>query len=134
MIDPVFCEVWEDNWNARSVEELDEEFPWAKCPEEMRQGRWWPLVAETQEEIQNRAHQALMRIYNEHSKRDECVVLVTHGTFVNALVQNLCGIELRQEVFFAHRNGSLTCILWNGMNRQFAYVNDVAHLPPEFWT
>jgi len=134
IIDPVFCEVWEDNWKARPLKELEEEVPWVNLPEIMKQERWWPLVGETQVEIQIRAQKALQKIYDENGKQDNCVVLVTHGTFVNALIQSLCGMELHSEVFFAHRNGSLTCVLWNEMSREFVYINDVAHLPPQYWT
>ncbi|MFB3789125.1 MAG: histidine phosphatase family protein [bacterium] len=135
VISPVFCETWGTGWNARTADQLRERFPWAQLPASMEAGRWWPQVAETPEEIDRRAREALGLIAERHRGTEDGVCLIGHIEFGRVMFHHLMGLNSNRSVSFTFRNASFSQIRWLDEARKLIVsLNDVHHLPVELWT
>lgn len=135
VISPVFCETWGTAWNARTAPELRDLFPWANLPASLGEGRWWPQTAETTEEINLRARQAIGILEERHRDTEDRVCLIGHIEFGRILFHHLLGLNSNRSVTFTFRNASFSHVRWFGDARKIIVsLNDVHHLPEELWT
>lgn len=133
-VDPVFCEIWGDNWRARTRRELLADFPWANLPDSL-ETRWQPTIAETVDEVAARAKRALAYLTDRHCDGQERICLVAHWMFGAALLRSLLLDRENPAIEFALLNGSLTTIDCKPDGARCVHsINDVSHLPPNMWT
>jgi phosphoserine phosphatase len=135
VVDPVFCEIWGTDWNGHTKVELQKAFPWAELPDELGDHQWWPQIAETKENIIQRAEQAIKSILDIHKGLEDRVCLVGHGMFTDAILHVLLGASYRNGVTFNLYNSSL-CRMEFDINgdKVIKSINEVNHLPMEIWT
>ncbi len=134
IVNPVFCETWGTDWNARKKEELQRVFPWATLPDALNT-LWWPQIAETSREIMQRAKNALELLRQKHWGTSHRICLVSHIMFGSSLINEILEIPTHTDIFFQLRNASCTHIVLEEDHRRVVQsLNDVHHLPPHLWT
>lgn len=134
VVDPVFCEIWGDDWKGRTRNELSADFPWANLPDSL-ENRWWPKVAETADEIAERAKRAIDAILQAHANGEDRVCLVGHVMFGSPLLRAILGIPARLDISFDFFNASITQILVDPDGCRIVHaIDDVSHLSADLWT
>ncbi|MCZ6636059.1 MAG: histidine phosphatase family protein [bacterium] len=110
--------------------EIEAQFPGFIMPDGMGENGWWNRPKETYEEMIERAKCVAEAIVGW--EKGERVAIVSHGAFINGLVQVLLHGDALGQVYFSNHNTAINRLdfLDNGLLR-VRYLNRVEHLPPE---
>lgn len=118
--------------------EIAAQFAGYQVADGVHEGGWWPGGYEEMDACYSRACAVAAELYALAERQpDATVALVTHGTFLDALLQALFvpGEAYGDRVHFSHLNTAVSRIDF-GSDRHIAlrYLNRIDHLPPELVT
>ncbi len=121
--------------------QITEEFPDYMLPDLITEDGWW-LPTSAYEDLAScqgraiRVADTLRRWAKEPETADDCVALVSHGTFIDSLIKALTGSLPGSGFYFNHWNTAITRIDFFTTIREMRirYVNRVDHLPAELMT
>jgi broad specificity phosphatase PhoE len=112
---------------------MEADFPGYHLPERISETGWWNAArgSETMPEAIARAVQVAADL-RRRADSDERILLVTHGTFIDALIKALFAQLPSRALFYLHYNTAITRIDFIERERLLVrYLNRIAHLPPE---
>lgn len=116
-------------------------FPDLRLPRTLGDGPWYDRPFETEAPFLQRVRAALEDIRRRHADTDDRVALVSHGDFMDQLINQLAGVERRPENYSNHwvanwafHNTSITRVDLESGSRVIVYTNRLRHLPPELVT
>lgn len=113
--------------------EIEEQFPGYLLPDEITVDGWWPGGYEEMEVCYTRATNVakLLREWAPEMAEDR-VALVSHGTFLDALIKALLGHDFSVQMYYTHYNTAITRIDFTpGGFLLLRYMNRTEHLTPE---
>lgn len=114
--------------------EMAQEFPDYLLPDGIGDDGWWKGMHEPMAAAYGRAVKVAQEL---RSRQDtaERVALITHATFMDALLKALFHQIPNDRLFYYHYNTAITRIDFDGDGRlALRYLNRVDHLPPELLT
>jgi broad specificity phosphatase PhoE len=113
--------------------EIEEQFPGYQLPDAITESGWWYNGYEEMEECYARATRVAetLRDWTPDLAEDR-VALVSHGTFLDALIKALLGHDFSAQMYYTHYNTAITRIDFtpNGF-LLLRYLNRTEHLTPE---
>lgn len=118
---------------GRTRIEIETDFPGYVIPASVTEQGWWNPVrgSETMPEAIGRAVKVAADL-RRRADTDERILLVTHGTFIDALIKALFSQLPSRSIFYLHYNTAITRIDFVERERLLVrYINRIAHLPPE---
>ena len=121
-----------------SRNEIGAEFAGYQVADGVHDGGWWPGGYEEMDACYSRACAVAKQLYSlAQGRPDATIALVTHGTFLDALLQALFVPDegYGDRVHFSHLNTAVSRIDF-GAERRIAlrYLNRIDHLPPDLVT
>jgi len=116
---------------GKTRQEILEEFPGYVLPDEITDHGWWTGGWEELAACYARAVKVADRL-REWAGRDERIALISHGTFMDALLKALLNQLPGYHLWYSHFNTGITRIdfLEDGRLR-VRYLNRIEHLPPD---
>ena len=134
--------IWLDSQDGRgpigrpglSRSEMASRFPGFALPDAIAESGWWNRPIEQAEEMTARAARAAATIRNHLAKEERRVAIVSHGTFMNALIAQLTFGKPLADVFFSNHNTAISRFDFDGDTVRPRYLNRVDHLPPALVT
>jgi 2,3-bisphosphoglycerate-dependent phosphoglycerate mutase len=111
--------------------EIETGFPGYLLPDRITEQGWWNPArgSETMPEAMARAVQVSMDL-RRRAESDERILMVTHGTFLDALIKALFAQLPSRALFYLHYNTAITRIDFVERERLLVrYLNRIAHLP-----
>jgi broad specificity phosphatase PhoE len=116
--------------------EVAAEFPTYILPGDLTERGWWNRAYESMGVCYTRAAQVANRLrrWAEGDFRRERIALVTHGTFINCLLNMLLPQGTDESHFFWHYNTAITRLDFVNRWVVVRYLNRIDHLPPELVT
>ena len=132
------CGIWLDEGDCRGPvghsgltrSEIEVQFPGFVSPDGIGENGWWNRPKETYGEMIERAKRVAEAIVGWG--KGERVAIVSHGAFINGLIQVLLYGSGLEQVYFSNHNTAINRLDFadNGLLRP-RYLNRVEHLPPE---
>ncbi len=114
--------------------EILEEFPNYLLPADVTEQGWWTQGREDRSACFGRAIKVARRL-RSWAKDDERIALVSHGGFIDALLKALLNQVPSSHVFYLHFNAAISRIdLYDSGRLDIRYLNQVAHLPPKWFS
>lgn len=121
---------------GKSRGEILAEFPHYTLPDAITEAGWWAI--EKGMEPLDSAYGRAITVANalrQRAESDERIALVTHGTFIDALIKALFYQLPSRQMFYMHYNSAISRIDFMARDRMLVrYLNRIAHLPPELVT
>ncbi len=110
-----------------------EQFPNYVIPETITEAGWWTGGMEDITIAYGRAMRVAMRFREDARKTpDERVAIVSHGTFIDALIKGLLNMLPGRDRWFFHYNTAITRIdIRPDGGMYMRYMNRISHLMPE---
>ncbi|MDI7277228.1 MAG: histidine phosphatase family protein [Anaerolineae bacterium] len=119
---------------GKSREEMLAEFPGCVLPEEVTPQGWWFGGREDTVECYSRA-QRVAQTLRGWAANAECVALLSHGGFLDALLKALLDTPADDSHFYAHSNTGVSRLdLYVDGGVALRYLNRLEHLPCELVT
>lgn len=118
---------------GRTRSEIETDFVGFSLPDAITDAGWWNPArgSETMPEAIARAIQVAVDL-RRRAESDERILMVTHGTFIDALLKALFSQLPSRSMFYLHYNTGITRIDFLERERLLLrYLNRVAHLPPD---
>ncbi|MCB0086219.1 MAG: histidine phosphatase family protein, partial [Caldilineaceae bacterium] len=113
--------------------EMEEQFAGYQLPDTITEEGWWPGGYEEMEECYTRATRVAetLREWAPEMAEDR-IALVSHGTFLDALIKALLGHDFSAQLYYTHYNTAITRIDFTPNNfLLLRYVNRTEHLTPD---
>jgi broad specificity phosphatase PhoE len=114
---------------GQTRQQLQAQFPSYLLPAEITDRGWWHAGYEELWACQGRA----IKVANELRQRTgghECLVMVTHGTFLTCLLKALLNLLPGDGIWFLHHNTGVSYLHLGAEARvNVRYLNQVEHLP-----
>lgn len=134
--------IWLDSQDGRgpiggpglSRSEMASRFPGFVLPDAVMESGWWNRPVEREQQMVARAAQAAATIRDRLAKEAGRVAIVSHGTFMNALIAHLTFGKPLAHVFFSNHNTAISRFDFEGDTVRPRYLNRVDHLPPALVT
>jgi broad specificity phosphatase PhoE len=135
--------IYLDHWDGRGPigysgktrQEIQAVFPHYVLPEDVTERGWWNRDFEDWPACHERAIRVAdeLRAWADCDQGgDECIAIVSHGGFVDALLKALFTQTADRGVFYYHYNTAISRIDFREDGRlNVRYLNRVDHLPPE---
>ncbi len=115
---------------GRTRTEILSEFPDYQLPTNISESGWWNKGHEDPPSILTRASKVSEQLREMAAKEDR-VAIITHGRFMNTLLNMLFG--LGDQIYYLHHNTAISRIYIEGSETfEVQYLNRVDHLSPEF--
>ena len=126
-------EIWVDLHEAEGVGDrglnraaIQAQFPSYTIPDEITDDGWW-FISEDRVGCRARALRVAERL--REMDATERVILVSHGTFINDLLQALFGVSMPDDLYILHENtGRTELTLLSERGHILHYINRVEHL------
>ena len=120
---------------GRTKSEILAEFPSYDLPPGIGEKGWWNRDYEDQPSLRARAARIAVELREmaaRESAGEERVAMITHGGFMNALLNALFGNPPEGQIFYRHHNTSISRIRIDGNKRiDVQYLNRIDHLAAE---
>ena len=114
--------------------EIEAELPGCVIPKGVTERGWWHGAQEEPEPFLARAAWVVDTLH-AWVERDEQVAIVTHGAFIDGLLNALLKVARVQPVYYHHDNTGITLIDFRRNGRlSIRFLNRLDHLPPEMIT
>ncbi|HLU11061.1 MAG TPA: histidine phosphatase family protein [Oceanobacillus sp.] len=119
---------------GKTRSEILSEFPDYILPDVITDAGWWKQ--ENGQESLAMAQGRAIKVAGELRRRantPERIAIVSHGTFIDALLKALLNQLPSRQFFFLHYNTAITRIDFSGDRERMLvrYINRTAHLPPD---
>jgi broad specificity phosphatase PhoE len=113
--------------------EMTAQFAGYRLPDEITDQGWWTIGYEDMDGCQRRATRVAQTLREWAVERPaERLALVSHGTFLEALIRALIGLTDDHRAYFSHYNTAITRIDFLPDGYLFLrYLNRIQHLPPD---
>ena len=121
---------------GRNRAQIAEEFPAYVIPDGITEAGWWNpnngveglpscygRAIKIAAELKRRAH--------DHHEKGERIALITHGTFIDALIKALLNQLPNRNMYYLHYNTAVTRIDFEKERLIVRYLNRVDHLSPD---
>jgi 2,3-bisphosphoglycerate-dependent phosphoglycerate mutase/probable phosphoglycerate mutase len=118
---------------GRTRNELAERFPHYRLPPEVTEQGWWNRDYEQMHEGHARAT-AVAQALRRRAAEEVRIGIVSHGDFLNALLQAFGGQQPSEGAYYVHRNGGITHIELTPQIARVHYLNRFDHLDDELLT
>ena len=111
--------------------ELSSEFPNYQLPESFNDAGWWNQGHEDPSSLLVRAAKVSKQLH-EMAPSEDRVAIITHGAFMNALLNALFGQISGGQTYYRHHNTAISRISMDGSEgAEVRYLNRIDHLSPE---
>ncbi len=134
--------VWQDGGVEQGIrgypgmtrEEIEVEFPGFALPDEVTERGWWRGKQEEPETFVARAAWVVDTLHS-WAESHERVAIITHGAFIDGLLNSLLKVARVQPVYYHHDNTGITLIDFRRNGRlSIRFLNRLDHLPAELVT
>ena len=123
-----------DGFPGQTRAEMERDFAGYTLPDAVGADGWWKGPRETEEAQRERAARTARDLW-ARAESDERVGLVSHGDYLNLLLQILLGIEGGEGLYLYHRNTAITRIhLYADGTSDLYYLNRTVHTEPDLMT
>ncbi|MEJ5249469.1 MAG: histidine phosphatase family protein [Caldilinea sp.] len=124
------------NFSGMGRAEMQQRFPGFLLPPEVTEDGWWWNGYEEIEQCTVRARRVAETLCAwAKTRKDEVILLVTHGTFMDQLLKALIGAGEQPNFFFSHLNTGVSRVdFLEGGLIAVRYLNRAPHLPLELYT
>jgi len=124
------------NHSGLSRAAMAEQFPDYLLPASVSEQGWWFGGYEEMEQCAVRAQRVAQSLRSwAEERRDEVILLVSHGTFMDQVLKALLDAGESPAFYFSHINTAISRI--DFLESGFAavrYLNRAPHLPPQLYT
>jgi 2,3-bisphosphoglycerate-dependent phosphoglycerate mutase len=134
--------IWQDAGDQSGIRgfpgmtrnEIEAEFPGFVLPEEVTEHGWWRGQQEEAETFVARAAWVVDTLHT-WAESDEPVAIITHGAFIDGLLNSLLKVARVQPVYYHHDNTGITLIDFRRNGKlSIRFLNRLDHLPLELIT
>jgi len=134
--------IWLDHGDGSGIrgypgltrEGIEAELPGCSIPEGVTEHGWWRGAQEEPEPYLARAAWVVDTLHS-WAARDERIAIVTHGAFIDGLLNTLLKVARVQPVYYHHDNTGITLIDFRRAGKlSIRFLNRLDHLPPEMVT
>ena len=116
---------------GRTRSEILAEFPDYVLPTSFDETGWWNKDHEDPASILVRATKVSEQL-REMAKTEDRVAIITHGAFMNALLNAIFGQISEGHMYYRHHNTAISRFYMDGDGRfEVLYLNSTVHLNPE---
>jgi 2,3-bisphosphoglycerate-dependent phosphoglycerate mutase len=123
-------------YGGKTRAEIESEFPGYVMTDDITDTGWWTGKMEDITTAYGRATKVAMQLRKEAKESpNDRIAIVSHGTFVDALIKALFNQLPSRQMYYAHFNTAMTRIDFNPDGYlHFRYLNRVHHLTAEMVT
>ena len=116
---------------GRTRSEILAEFPDYVLPTSFDETGWWNKDHEDPASLLVRATKVSEQL-REMAKTEDRVAIITHGAFMNALLNAIFGQISEGHMYYRHHNSAISRFYMDGDGRfEVLYLNSTVHLNPE---
>ena len=116
---------------GRTRSEILAEFPDYVLPTSFDETGWWNKDHEDPASLLVRATKVSEQL-REMAKTEDRVAIITHGAFMNALLNAIFGQISEGHMYYRHHNTAISRVYMDGDGRfEVLYLNSTVHLNPE---
>jgi len=116
---------------GRTRSEILAEFPDYVLPTSFDETGWWNKDHEDPASLLVRATKVSEQL-REMAKTEDRVAIITHGAFMNALLNAIFGQISEGHMYYRHHNTAISRLYMDGDGRfEVLYLNSTVHLNPE---
>ena len=116
---------------GRTRSEILAEFPDYVLPTSFDETGWWNKDHEDPASLLVRATKVSEQL-REMAKTEDRVAIITHGAFMNALLNAIFGQISEGHIYYRHHNTAISRFYMDGDGRfEVLYLNSIVHLNPE---
>lgn len=116
---------------GRTRSEILAEFPDYVLPTSFDETGWWNKDHEDPASLLVRATKVSEQL-REMAKTEDRVAIITHGAFMNALLNAIFGQISEGHMYYRHHNTAISRFYMDGDGRfEVLYLNSTVHLDPE---
>ena len=116
---------------GRTRSEILAEFPDYVLPTSFDETGWWNKDHEDPASLLVRATKVSEQL-REMAKTEDRVAIITHGAFMNALLNAIFGQISEGHIYYRHHNTAISRFYMDGDGRfEVLYLNSTVHLNPE---
>lgn len=116
---------------GRTRSEILAEFPDYVLPTSFDETGWWNKDHENPASLLVRATKVSEQL-REMAKTEDRVAIITHGAFMNALLNAIFGQISEGHMYYRHHNTAISRFYMDGDGRfEVLYLNSTVHLNPE---
>ena len=116
---------------GRTRSEILAEFPDYVLPTSFDETGWWNKDHEDPSSLWVRATKVSEQL-REMAKTEDRVAIITHGAFMNALLNAIFGQISEGHMYYRHHNTAISRFYMDGDGRfEVLYLNSTVHLNPE---
>ena len=116
---------------GRTRSEILAEFPDYVLPTSFDETGWWNKDREDPASLLVRATKVSEQL-REMAKTEDRVAIITHGAFMNALLNAIFGQISEGHMYYRHHNTAISRFYMDGDGRfEVLYLNSTVHLNPE---
>ena len=116
---------------GRTRSEILAEFPDYVLPTSFDETGWWNKDHEDPASLLVRATKVSEQL-REMAKTEDRVAIITHGAFMNALLNAIFGHVSEGHMYYRHHNTAISRFYMDGDGRfEVLYLNSTVHLDPE---
>ena len=116
---------------GRTRSEISSEFPNYHLPASFNDAGWWNKGHEDPSSLLVRAAKVSKQLH-EMAPSEDRVAIITHGAFMNVLLNALFGQISGGQMYYRHHNTAISRIsLDGGEGGEVRYLNRIDHLSPE---
>jgi 2,3-bisphosphoglycerate-dependent phosphoglycerate mutase len=114
--------------------EIETEFPGYVLPEGVGERGWWRGTQEEPETFLSRTAWVVDTLHS-WAESEERVAIITHGAFIDGLLNTLLKVARVQPVYYHHDNTGITLIDFRPSGKlSIRFLNRLDHLPAELVT
>jgi 2,3-bisphosphoglycerate-dependent phosphoglycerate mutase len=134
--------IWQDHGDGVGIrghpgmtrQEIEAEFPGFKISEGVTESGWWRGAEEEPETFVARAAWVVDTLHS-WSEDVERIAIITHGAFIDGLLNALLKVARVQPVYYHHDNTGITLIDFRRNGKlSIRFLNRLDHLPAELIT
>jgi len=134
--------IWLDHGDAGGIRgypgitraEIEAEFPGYEAPEGVTERGWWRWAQEEPEMFLARTGWVIETLHS-WAARGERVAIITHGAFIDGLLNTLLKVGRVQPVYYHHDNTGITLIDFRRNGKlSIRFLNRLDHLPLDLIT
>ena len=114
--------------------EINDSFPSFLLPDSISDSGWWNRPKETRNECTSRVARVAEHIRSCMADTDQRIALVSHGTFLSFLTQQLLFGKVNAAIHIRIHNTGITRFDISSERAALCYENRLEHLPPSLIT
>ena len=134
--------IWLDHQDGRgrvghgglSRSEMETQFAGFGIPDGVTDSGWWNRTIERREQLIARAARVAVDIQDMLPRGKERIAIVSHGTFLNMLIQYLVFGRHEPGCYFSNHNTAISRLDFNEDRLMVRYLNRLDHLSEELVT